>query len=70
MQVKSESEDVQLCPTLSNPCLKEKKKKLQIFNMTKFGYLENILFHYSIVLIDTFDTLVGLKELEKNGTDE
>ena len=38
--------------------------------MTKFGYLENILFHYSIVLIDTFNTLVGLKELEKNGTDE
>ena len=49
---------------------KKKKKKLQIFNMTKFGYLENIFFHYSIVLIDIFNTLEGLKELEKNGTDE
>lgn len=38
--------------------------------MTKFGYLENILFLYSIVLIDIFDTLVDLKELEKKGIDE
>lgn len=49
---------------------KKKKKKLQISNVTKFGYLENILFLYSIVLIDIFDTLVDLKELEKNGIDE
>ena len=49
---------------------KKKKKKLQVFNVTKFGYLENILFLYSIVLIDIFDTLVDLKELEKKGIDE
>lgn len=40
---------------------------LRKFKVTRFGNIDNILFHYSMQPVDTFKTLPkGLKVLEKN----
>lgn len=44
------------------------KKNTKIFQSVIFGYMGNILFHYSIPLMDMFNILpMGLEVLEKNG---
>lgn len=46
---------------------KRKKKMLRKFKVTRFGNIDNILFHYSMQPVDTFKMLPkGLKVLEKN----
>lgn len=42
--------------------------KLRYFKVSWFRYMGNILFHYSILLMDVFNILpMGLDVLEKNG---